>query len=459
MAARIIDTANEGKRRPNRNILTVAIVVAALLLVVALAVILLKPAKPRSSGDPALSGADTRGMPKLDLQAIIDKQAGAAMNSQNTPTSRPSGLPAVKLGPDGRPLANQPLPSATPPNVPTPADVTQLRVSTTPGPTNKAVTETAVESEREKSLAARRSSDLAFVRAPGQDSLGGLLGSAARGVLGDSGSDPIAQALAALNQMKPGGTSGAPDIADTMRRALGGAAGAAGASPVAGADRLRAQDDLVRGLSVEAKKPLRETSSPGPNTLFQGAIIPCATKWAINTDVAGDVVCVVTENVFDTLSQSNLLIPMGSEIVGKYQSQVFDGQSRLAIAFSRLRLTDGRSVWLEGMSAIDPTGRAGIEANVDSHLLPRFGTALLSATIAFGFDRLNSRFNQPAATTTTINVGGANAGATTASRIIENAANNAVNRLGTMPPTLTVARGTRIMIDVNRDIAIAPIGS
>lgn len=454
MVTRIADSGIEGKRKPNKNILTVGIVAGGVLLVVAFAMILLKPAKPKANGDQGLSGADTRGLAKLDLEAIIAKQSGEV----KPPPSYPgAGVgPAIKLGPDGRPLPNQSLTPSQPPKIPTSTEVAHVSV-TGGGGSGRAPAEQGGESEHDKLVAARRSSDLALVRAPGQDSIGGLLGNAARTVVGDSGVDPISQALAALNQMTANPSASAPDMVDSVRKALSN--GAAGASSLPGAERLRAQEELVRSIGNDGKKPLKESGSPGANTLFQGAVIPCATKWAINTDVAGDVVCIVTENVYDTLSQTNLLIPMGSEIFGKYQSQVFDGQSRLAIAFARLRLVDGRSVWLEGMNAIDPSGRAGIEAGVESHLFARFGTALMSATIAFGFDRLNSRFNPATSSTTNITVGGANTGATAASRIIENAANNAVNRLGAMPATLTVARGTRIMIDVNRDIAITPARS
>ena len=60
-------------------------------------------------------------------------------------------------------------------------------------------------------------------------------------------------------------------------------------------------------------------------------MIAGALVTAVKSDWPGDVIATVTEQVYDTATGKFLLIPQGSRILGKYNSQVSYGQSRVQV--------------------------------------------------------------------------------------------------------------------------------
>lgn len=130
------------------------------------------------------------------------------------------------------------------------------------------------------------------------------------------------------------------------------------------------------------KKPLLQPLSR--YELKAGTLIPGALLTAINTDLPGEVIAQVTENVYDTVSGHHLLIPQGSRLLGKYQSLISNGQNRALIVWTRLILPNGDSIVLDGMPGTDQLGQSGLRDRVDYHL-DRVGTAVaLSTAIAYG---------------------------------------------------------------------------
>ncbi|WP_348246333.1 TrbI/VirB10 family protein, partial [Salmonella enterica] len=77
-----------------------------------------------------------------------------------------------------------------------------------------------------------------------------------------------------------------------------------------------------------------------------------------------------------------LLIPMGSVLVGKYNSDVNVGQSRVMFGFERLILPNGYSFDLPAASGSDLAGASGMTGAVDNHFFKMFGSSLLIALLA-----------------------------------------------------------------------------
>src|SRR3546814_19906247 len=104
------------------------------------------------------------------------------------------------------------------------------------------------------------------------------------------------------------------------------------------------------------------------------------------------VIAQVTQNVFDTVTGSILLVPQGARLIGKYDSVVAFGQRRALVIWQRLILPDGSSLRLANMPATAPPGYAGLADRVAFHtwaLLKGvgFGTMLglgSAPTIEFG---------------------------------------------------------------------------
>ena len=65
-----------------------------------------------------------------------------------------------------------------------------------------------------------------------------------------------------------------------------------------------------------------------PYQVMAGTVIAAALVTGINSDLPGDVIATVTEPIYDTATGKFLLVPQGSRILGRYNSQVSYGQSR-----------------------------------------------------------------------------------------------------------------------------------
>ncbi len=103
-----------------------------------------------------------------------------------------------------------------------------------------------------------------------------------------------------------------------------------------------------------------------PYEILAGSIISASLITGINSDLPGLVVAQVTENLFN-FSGTTLLVPMGSRLVGKYDSVVAFGQSRALVVWQRIIMPDGSSVEIDNMPATDTAGYAGLEDEVDYH--------------------------------------------------------------------------------------------
>lgn len=113
-----------------------------------------------------------------------------------------------------------------------------------------------------------------------------------------------------------------------------------------------------------------------------GTIIPATLVTGIDSDLPGNIIAKVSEDVFDTVTGNYLLIPQGTTLIGVYDSQVSLGQSRVLIVWSRLIFPNGSSFDLDGMPGADLTGASGLHDQVDNHYFRIFGSALLMS--AFG---------------------------------------------------------------------------
>lgn len=98
----------------------------------------------------------------------------------------------------------------------------------------------------------------------------------------------------------------------------------------------------------------------------------------------GDVIGTVTEPVYDTATGRYLLIPQGSRIFGKYNSQVAYGQSRVQVVWNRIILPDTSSLTLYNLAGTDPAGYAGLEDGVDWHWDRIFAGAALTTLLGVG---------------------------------------------------------------------------
>ena len=115
-----------------------------------------------------------------------------------------------------------------------------------------------------------------------------------------------------------------------------------------------------------------------------GFVIPAILMTELNSSVAGTVIGQVRQNVYDTATGKDLLIPQGSKILGEYASDVPYGNNRLFISWKRIVFPNGDSLDLDTMPGADMSGRAGFADKVNTHFWKIFGNALLFSFIIAG---------------------------------------------------------------------------
>ena len=183
-----------------------------------------------------------------------------------------------------------------------------------------------------------------------------------------------------------------------------------------------------------------------PHQVMAGSVISASLITGINSDLPGLVTAQVTENVYDTVTGSALLIPQGSRLIGTYDSVVAFGQSRALLVWQRIILPDGSSIQIDNLPASDAAGYAGLEDEVDYHtwqLLKGIAMAtLLGVGTELSFGSNESDLVRAIRESTQQNT--AQAG----QRLTEKNLN--------IQPTITIRPGWPLRIVVQRDIVLRP---
>lgn len=117
-----------------------------------------------------------------------------------------------------------------------------------------------------------------------------------------------------------------------------------------------------------------------------GTVIPGILITEINSSVAGTVIGQVRQNVYDTATGNDLLIPQGAKLIGEYASDVPYGNKRLFMSWKRIVFPNGDSLDLDVMPGADMTGRAGFEDKVNTHFWKIFGNSILFSLIIGGIN-------------------------------------------------------------------------
>jgi type IV secretion system protein VirB10 len=194
----------------------------------------------------------------------------------------------------------------------------------------------------------------------------------------------------------------------------------------------------------------RLTPPAGRYVVSAGSTIAAALITGLSSDLPGQVVAQVTEDVFDTVTGRTRLIPQGTRLIGVYDARVSYGQSRALVVWTRLIFPDGRSLDLDRMMGTDAAGQSGLTDRIDNHTGKLLMAGLLSTLFGVGAN---------AATTG----GGGNADIAfaireSAGRSVESAGDKIVSRQLDVQPTITVRPGARVRVLVSRDLVLSQWG-
>jgi type IV secretion system protein VirB10 len=195
-------------------------------------------------------------------------------------------------------------------------------------------------------------------------------------------------------------------------------------------------------------KPLRKPASR--YEVKAGAIIPAILVTGLNSDLPGNVVAMVKENVYDTASGEYLLIPQGTRLLGVYDSMVSYGQKRVQVVWVRMIRPDGSSITLENMPGVDLAGMSGYKDKTDNHFDRLVGGALLSSMLSVGATVSQGTYTNDQNMTTQQRL------AASVGQDINNAGQQITRKNLDIQPTLKIRAGMAVNILVNKDMIIQP---
>ena len=186
-----------------------------------------------------------------------------------------------------------------------------------------------------------------------------------------------------------------------------------------------------------------------PDTLLvRGTYIRCVMETRIVTDLPGFASCVVTEPIY-SINGRRLLLPKGSKVSGKYQSDNINGP-RVSVIWDRITTPTGLDVNMAS-PGVDNLGGAGHPGDYDAHWASRITSALLISMISDAFKYAGAKHG-PQSTTISNGTTVVSPYESNTARAMERLANQALDRSVNRPPTVTINQGTLVNVYVAKDV-------
>ncbi|SDA75423.1 MULTISPECIES: TrbI/VirB10 family protein [unclassified Janthinobacterium] len=248
--------------------------------------------------------------------------------------------------------------------------------------------------------------------------------------------NPAAAYLARLQQLQ------AASLGDTATRPV------PPAEPAAGGKDYHQFD--VQGQGDRWRLDSRAEAPRSPYELRAGFIVPAVLISGVNSDLPGQIVAQVSQDVFDTATGKWRLIPQGSRLVGQYSSDIAYGQSRVLVAWQRIVFPDGKAMDIGSMPGADSAGYAGFRDQVNNHYFRLFSSAFLmsgiTAGIAMSQPQTLSLGTRQSASSAMSEALGQQLGQVTAQLIARNM---------NIAPTLEIRPGYRFNVIVTKDLTFS----
>jgi type IV secretion system protein TrbI len=218
---------------------------------------------------------------------------------------------------------------------------------------------------------------------------------------------------------------------------------AAPASPT-GVEKLQRTEDYD---AVYSKNAVLEPLSR--YELKAGTVIPAALLTTVDTEREGRVLGIVTENVFDTVTGSYLLVPQGTRLIGRFDGDQTYGERRAFLMWERLIFPDGRSIMLNREPGVDSEGAGGVQGRVDRRI-PELVTATLFAGAITTLGEVARRDGDDKDSSILGDIG--DAAASEAARV----GGRMIDRELEVKPTIRVRQGTRVQVLLTHDLILEP---
>ena len=216
------------------------------------------------------------------------------------------------------------------------------------------------------------------------------------------------------------------------------------------------QESKRKFVDTKRNKSFYSTNTVMPSlSIYEikaGTMIPAVLLTAINSDLPGQILAQVTMDVHDFRTLKHTLIPRGSRIIGRYDSNVTYGQNRLLVVWDRIIFPNGQTLLLDNFQGVDVLGNAGLKGKTNNHFWKLLRSVVLSAGINMAAGALESvNVNVSSSSKSRVTVGtGASDVANNVKSIGERLVEKDLNR----QPTIQIKRGSRFNIFVDVDMVL-----
>ena len=219
-----------------------------------------------------------------------------------------------------------------------------------------------------------------------------------------------------------------------------------------GMQNSRPVSQTLGGIEDESRWHLN-SKLENPNTRYElraGAVIPGVMVSGISSELPGQIIGQVSQNIYDTATGRFLLIPQGTKLIGIYSNDVRFGQNSVLVAWQRLVFPDGKALDIGSMPGADSAGYGGFRDQVDHHYARIYGSALLMSGIVAGITYSQTAnqsnqigYNQPTAGNVLSQALGQQLGEVTSQLVSKNL---------NVSPTIHVRPGYRFNVIVVKDL-------
>jgi len=189
----------------------------------------------------------------------------------------------------------------------------------------------------------------------------------------------------------------------------------------------------------------------GANSIWPGTIIPGILETAINTDLPGNILARVTQNIFDSQTGRNLLVPQGTLLLARYNSSISYSQKRIQIVWDTMIRPDGFQINLEGAGGVDRAGMSGQPARFHENWFEYLKAAGIITLFSYANAKMTDTAAKYASEDKANNIATANAD------FVNSLGGQLAGRAANIQPTLTVDNGTLINILLNKNLYLPPV--
>ena len=222
-----------------------------------------------------------------------------------------------------------------------------------------------------------------------------------------------------------------------------GGSGAASVDVGGAAGPELGQNEEFLRLGARAAEVEQATIIANPSrTVIQGTVIQAVMETAIDSSLPGAIRAVVSEDVH-SYDGTRVLIPRGSKLIGRYNSEVEAAQRRLMVAWDRIITPDNQSVTISAYGA-DELGRSGTTGVLDRRLGTRFGSAALVSLISALPAAASAAVEDPISAELAGELG----------EDAEEATKSVMGEYLSVAPTIYIDQGARITVMVDRDLEL-----